>query len=348
MSSMTLADRVRLAEGLRRSKRDVAVRVTDEFLARHPDWVERYGERARSFGIEDAGFHVDFLSSAIEGGEPAAFEDYVRWTRRVLEARGIVAAFLAENLEQVGAALGEGRSPEDREVIDRFVSAGSGACAGSPSAAIEHRSGPLDDAEKLFLRAILAGQRRAATAVATEALDSGWSTVDLYVDVFAESLYEVGRLWEASKIAVAEEHMATAIAQYVLAQVAGRIDPAPPRGKAVVAGVRGELHQIGGHMAADVLESLGWEVRFLGSNMPHEGILDAIAEHGATLVGISATMPFNVGSAVELVRAVRERYSTSGPRIVLGGAAFRSSPRLAIEAGANAYAPDLRGLESLV
>jgi hypothetical protein len=34
----------------------------------------------------------------------------------------------------------------------------------------------------------------------------------------------------------------------------------------------------------------GWTVRFLGTDMPHEGILQAVEEHCADLLGISTTM----------------------------------------------------------
>ncbi|HYO13152.1 MAG TPA: cobalamin B12-binding domain protein, partial [Thermoanaerobaculia bacterium] len=72
----------------------MAEAVTAEFFARHPDWVQRYGDKGWERGIEDAGFHIDFLAGALEVGAPEAFGEYVRWARRVLEARGIAAAFL--------------------------------------------------------------------------------------------------------------------------------------------------------------------------------------------------------------------------------------------------------------
>lgn len=348
MTSMKLEDRIALADAFRRAKTAVADRVTDQFLARHPDWVERYGDRARRFGIEDACSHVEFLSAAIEGGKSEAFEDYVRWARRVLESRGIAASFLAENLEQVGAALDGSLTPVERELVRTFVAAGSAACTSEAAAAIEPASGELAVTAALFLQAILGGHRRAATTIALEALDRGCDVTDLYVDVFQEALYEVGRQWERGSIPVAQEHMATAVAQFVIAQIGSRLDvAAEPRGRAVIAGVEGELHQIGAHMVSDILEARGWDVRFLGTNMPHAGILEAIREHKANLVGISATMPFNVTGALDLVRRIRDAFPDDRPRVVLGGSAFRSVPALFEEAGADGYARDLRAALTL-
>ncbi len=96
--------------------------MTDAFLERHPDWVTRYGDRARAAGIEDARFHVQFLAAAIENDSPAAFSDYVRWTTRVLESRGIGREFLRENLLQVREAAEASLSDEQRDVVGRFFS----------------------------------------------------------------------------------------------------------------------------------------------------------------------------------------------------------------------------------
>src|SRR5689334_23078788 len=118
----------------------------------------------------------------------------------------------------------------------------------------------------LFLQAILGGDRRAALSVANDALASGATVQGLYEEVLQASLDEVGRLWETNRITVAREHMATAVVQHVMAHLYSQIPPAAEaRGSAIVTGVEGELHQVGAHMVADVLESDGWRVMFLGT-----------------------------------------------------------------------------------
>jgi MerR family transcriptional regulator, light-induced transcriptional regulator len=344
MEQMTLSMRSGVAEKLRRAKQTIAEDVTEEFLRRHPDWLERYGERARTYGIEDAIFHVEFLAGAIEGGPPAGFADYARWTAGMLAARKIEPRFLAENLEQVGAAARRVVSEDEHQLVQRFVRAGASAAAETPDRpdTLASESG-LALTQSLFLRAILQGQRRAAANVALEALSAGHSLQDIYVDVFQESLYEVGRRWETNQITVAEEHMATAIVQYVLAQVYERMEaPSAERGRVVLTGVQGEQHQVGANMVADALEADGWDVRFLGANVPHPTILKAIEDHDADVVGISATMLFNVPQVVRLVNDVRSRMGAERPRIILGGAAFRSAPELWKELGADGFAPDVR------
>jgi hypothetical protein len=68
-----------LAERILSTKQQVAESVTDEFLARHPDWVTRYGARGRAGGIEDSIYHLSYLAYAIEAGTTIPFADYARW-----------------------------------------------------------------------------------------------------------------------------------------------------------------------------------------------------------------------------------------------------------------------------
>src|SRR5580698_3350142 len=69
----------------------------------------------------------------------------------------------------------------------------------------------------------------------------------------------------------------------------------------VITGIEGEFHQSGANMVADVSEARGWNVWFLGTNIPQEGVLQAIEEHKADAVGISTTMLLSIPEAVQLV-----------------------------------------------
>jgi methylmalonyl-CoA mutase cobalamin-binding domain/chain len=323
-------------------KQSVAEVVTEEFFRRHPDWLLRYGERGRQKGIEDAIYHIDFLSSAIEIGSGAPFQDYARWTCGVLHSRGIAPAFIAENLLQLREALVPHLSDAEGVMLTEFIRVGCEAIESDAAKPKDEQRGELALSRSLFLQTLLQGQRKAAATVALEALTSGHAILDVYAEVLQESLYSVGRLWEANEITVAQEHTATAIVQYVLALLYEKLRPAETRrGKVVITGVEGELHQVGANMVADALETDGWDVRFLGTNMPHEGIVKAVQEHEADVVGISATMLFNLPKVRRLVTEVRQR-SSEKVRVVVGGGAFYSAPNLPAEIGADGSAPGLR------
>lgn len=325
-----------LAQKLVSIKQAVALAITDEFLLRHPDWAQRYGDRGRQFCTADACFHIEFLTGAVEAGSPAAFADYLRWTARMLGARGIGAHTLEENVGQLETHLTAILEPEEREALSVFLKRGREASTETePPPSAETASDGLGLTRQVFLAAILNGQRQAALNIIDEALRAGHSHVDIYVDVFAEALHRLGHLWEMNKITVAQEHIATSITQYAIAAIYPRMAPPPvQRGSMVVTGVSGELHQIGANLVADTMEANGWMVRFLGTNLPLSSILAAIEESSAQVLCISTTILANLPSVAELIRTVRSQLSEKSPKIVLGGAAYRQAGNFARELGA--------------
>jgi MerR family transcriptional regulator, light-induced transcriptional regulator len=337
-----------LAETLRGHRDAVAGHVTEEFLQRHPEWVVKYGDAASTRGMEDARFHIDFLAGAIEGGDPRAFSEYAQWTAGVLDARGMAPEFLIENLHQVGADLAGVLDPADAAYVARYIEAACDAAAsrGKPGTGIH--ADVLHTQRRVYVQSVLNGERRGALNVALELLREGYTVADVYCDLLQPAQYEVGRLWERNEITVAREHMATAITQFVVAQLYSRLEvPDSSRGRIVVTGVRGELHQLGANMVADVLEADGWNVRFLGTQTPHGDILKAIDEHEPAVVGISATMLFNLMNVSDLVEGVQSRFG-SEVRLVVGGSAFRGKPDLWREIGAHGFGHDLRAAVAAV
>jgi methanogenic corrinoid protein MtbC1 len=333
-----------LADAIREHSTSVAVEVTNAFLEQHPDWRVRYGSRAMSAGVQDAGYHLSFLAAAVEAETPEAFAAYARWAARVLAARGIASRFLAENLRQVRQALATRLSGERAMVLAPHFRGALDALAAEP----EFPKDPvLGLTTQVFLQAIVTGQRQAAVQIAREALQNGLSLQELYVDVFQSALYEVGSRWESNRLTVAQEHVATAITQYVMAQIyqAPDVRTAAARGRVVLTGVEGELHSVGAVMVGDLLEISGFEVRFLGTNLPSASILGVIRDTAPSHVGISATMLFSIGAVRQLIHGIRAEFADR-VRIVVGGAAFRTNPGLWRQLSADGFAPDLRGIDS--
>jgi methanogenic corrinoid protein MtbC1 len=334
-----------LPELVRAATPAIAVEVTEAFLDRHPDWRTRYGARAVTAGVEDAEYHLKFLAAALDSGDPRSYAAYARWTARVLGARGIAATFLAENLAQIRDALTSRLGADQSAALKPYFDQADDALQAPPSPAVERSYGLTT---KVFLQAIVAGERHAAVQIARLARQEGLSLRDLYVDVFQTALYEVGACWEANRLTVAQEHMATAITQYVMAQI---YEPPPPanavRGRLVMTGVEGELHSIGAVMVGDLLETTGWQVRLLGTNLPVTSILSTIREWQPTHVGISVTMIFNVGVVRRLIAAIRQEFGDR-IKILVGGGAFRAEPGLWQNVGSDGFAPDLRAVEAML
>ena len=189
-----------------------------------------------------------------------------------------------------------------------------------------------------YLSALLAGDTRAARGVIDAAVEAGASVRDIYLDMLQPALYEVGVRWSRAEIGVAQEHLATAATQSLMAELAARLSGgAPARGReVVVACAEDELHSVGLRMVADFLEADGWTVTWTGAMTPAAGLLEVARR--ADAVAISAALPERISLVTRTVAALREL--PRPPYVLVGGQAFAGSSERALGTGADAYAAD--------
>jgi methanogenic corrinoid protein MtbC1 len=153
----------------------------------------------------------------------------------------------------------------------------------------------------------------------------------LYQQVIAPAMHELGRLWEEGAITTADEHLATALTHRVLAALRppelleGTLERRPGRPRALLAAVQGEQHALGLRMAADLLEDNGYEVAYLGADVPTAALLQAVQTLSPDLLGLSATIPESRQQLEDAVESVRAEF----PQLpVLVGGQGAGSPRL--------------------
>jgi DNA-binding XRE family transcriptional regulator/methylmalonyl-CoA mutase cobalamin-binding subunit len=99
--------------------------------------------------------------------------------------------------------------------------------------------------------------------------------------------------------------------------------------RAVVSSVEGDHHFLGAQAIADFLVVDGWEVDFLGADVPTDHLVPYAKARGAHLVCLSVSLTSLVPVAQKAVLALRK--IPAGPKILLGGAAFVSQPKLVDE-----------------
>jgi methanogenic corrinoid protein MtbC1 len=203
----------------------------------------------------------------------------------------------------------------------------------------------LDDLTKKFLAAQLAADRREALRVVVEdGVARGVGVQQLLMDVIRPAQQEIGRLWQANRISIADEHVATAISQLALAQLyplAARQGATNRR--ILVACVEGELHDMGARMAADLLDLEGHDVVFLGASLPVDHLVSKVKAEKPDLVVLSITMTFHIAALQTAVARLR-RDVTPPPPIAAGGRALGWCPELRSELRLAATGEDARTL----
>jgi methanogenic corrinoid protein MtbC1 len=307
-----------------------------------PELAERYGERGRRHCLKDAEYHLSYLADAIASDAPSLFADYVDWAQVMLASRGIPAADLARNLEVLDETLRRELAPEQAEIAHEYVAAGLRVLGAS---GIDTRrevceADPLYDLSQRYLRALLDGQRQAASRLIQRSVEDGVSVRDVYLYVFQRSQHEIGRLWQTNQLSVAQEHYCTAATQLIMSQLYPYVFSTGKNGHSLVGTcVAGDLHEIGVRMVSDFFEMEGWNTFYLGANTPTADVIRTLGERRADVLAVSATMPFHVRAVADLIAAVR---SSLGDRVkvLVGGYPFNVDPDLWRRIGADASARD--------
>jgi methanogenic corrinoid protein MtbC1 len=177
---------------------------------------------------------------------------------------------------------------------------------------------------RLYLDALRAADGPGAYRVASGALRDGMSIPVLYQQVITPAMHRIGALWERGAITVADEHVASALTNRVLAALrppsGGRT--APRVGRALLAAVEGEQHALGLRMAADILEDSGYDTVYLGADVPSDALLLAVESFSPNLVALAATMPTLTPRLVAIIGELRQAHPGLG--LLIGGEAAPS------------------------
>jgi methanogenic corrinoid protein MtbC1 len=175
----------------------------------------------------------------------------------------------------------------------------------------------IDDIRAAWVQACLAFDESTAAVCLTHAY-ALYTPEDVSVEVVARGLAEIGDLWYQAKASVHHEHFAS---EMVLRHFERLIAAAPPLWHSqhiLVACAPGEQHSIAGLFISTLLRRHGWQVTFLGADVPAENVGAAIAQTQPDLVILLAQRLATAGNLLEIAR----RIAPLGPRLAYGGRIF--------------------------
>jgi MerR family transcriptional regulator, light-induced transcriptional regulator len=177
----------------------------------------------------------------------------------------------------------------------------------------------LEAFREAFLDALLTGDERAAELVAREAIEAGLPETEICEEVITPALHTVGEMWAGGIISVADEHLATQISLRVLAlqREAFRRLGERANQQIYLAAVEGEQHVVGLEMAANLLRHSGFDVRFLGPDVPIQSLGQIVARRRPHVVALTVTMR-DSAMLIDLVLNEIDRASP-GTGVVVGG-----------------------------
>lgn len=267
---------------------------------------------------------------------------YLAWLANVLEARAIPSEHLGLSLDWLAEFFISRMSENEGKIVAAALYAArvgfeqrDAIPLASPKAA-----DPWPDAAK-FEKALLHGDHQQTIDLVTHHMDEGHNIADIERYIIQPSLYEIGEKWQANKISVAQEHLATAIAQSVMTLGLLRSTPPAPNGKKALLGcVEGNHHVVGLRMVADSLILAGWETQYLGANVPTAAIVQQALAWRPDLVGLSVSFPHQLRVVRSVIEQMTAKFGDARPAVIIGGLAINRFNQIADALGADATCSD--------
>jgi methanogenic corrinoid protein MtbC1 len=271
------------------------------------------------------------------------FTRQAQWATALLTARGFALDHIRSSLERLQGVL-------ERELPETIGPLAADHFERALEAFDEHPAEfsaqlspdtPDNQLAARYLLALFQGDRQRATRVILDALDEGHSITGLFTGVLLPAQAEVGRMWHADELNVAEEHFVSATTKAIMAQLMSRAELRSSNGKTMLAaGVAGNHIDIGLQAVADFFELDGWRAIQLGADVPTYDIVQAVEYFEADLVGLSASQGTQFEAVRQTINAIRSSGRGGAVKIIVGGFAFAESDHLAPQLGADGYAPD--------
>ena len=206
--------------------------------------------------------------------------------------------------------------------------------------------GDLQKEHEQFLHYLLQGDYKNCLLYSEKIVKTPTDLAPFYLQVIQPALYRVGFLWQIREISVAVEHLSTAIIGRIMASLYTRFPLIDTKyGNAIISSAPNEFHEVGGRIVADLLEMEGWNVDFIGANVPPQELLEYVKKKRPFLVGLSVTMPYHIDSASQIISLLKNDPDLASTKIMVGGLAFFHKRNLWQKTGADGWAP--HGLEAI-
>jgi len=188
--------------------------------------------------------------------------------------------------------------------------------------------------------ALIDGDNDTVNRLTREALDSGIEALEVMDDGLIAGMGIVGIKFRQNFIFVPEVLACARAMKAGMAHIEPILSAAgiEPVGKVIMGTVKGDLHDIGKNLCIMMLRGSGFEVIDLGVDTAPDRFIEAVEEHDAPLLGMSAllttTMP-NMGKTIE---AFIDADLRDKVKIMVGGAPV--TQEFADDMGADGYGKD--------
>ena len=180
----------------------------------------------------------------------------------------------------------------------------------------------------------------AVTELIEEALASGINVSDIINKGLTAAMSIVGKKFENEEYFIPDmlaSAEAVGVAMEILEPHLAKSD-VKPKGKIIIATVKGDLHEIGKNIVSILLRGAGYIVKDLGNDIETKDIVKAVKKEKPEFLGLSALLTSTMVNMEDTIKALTESGLRNKVKIIIGGAPV--SEEYAESIGADGYGAD--------
>jgi 5-methyltetrahydrofolate--homocysteine methyltransferase len=187
---------------------------------------------------------------------------------------------------------------------------------------------------------VIEGDQDRAKKLTQMAIDAGADPVEIITQGLNGGMVVVGARFRAGEMFVPEVLASANAMSEGMALVKPLIVAAdmPSAGTVVIGTVKGDLHDIGKNLVAMLLESAGFKVINIGTDIEPSAFVDAVRENDADVLGLSALLTTTMLAMKSTITALAEAGVRDNVKVIVGGAPVTQD--FANEIGADGFAYD--------
>lgn len=186
-------------------------------------------------------------------------------------------------------------------------------------------------------QATMAGDQNKTAELTQQALDEGLTVEQILQEGFIPAMKVVGDEFAEGIRYIPEMLLAARAMQHGMEVVKPLLAGGELKTMAtvVLGTVKGDLHDIGKNLVGMMLEGSGMKVIDLGVDAPPERFVEAVKEHRADFVALSALLTTTMPSMKDTIDALQEAGLRDRCRVLVGGAPVNQ--KFADQIGADGY-----------
>ncbi len=189
-------------------------------------------------------------------------------------------------------------------------------------------------------QALIAGDKDQVTGLVQKAVDGNVAANKILNEGLIKGMDIVGDRMQEGDMFIPEVLMsarAMSAAVAILKPLLGE-DESVVTGKVVIGTAKGDMHDIGKNLVSMMLESAGFEIIDLGVDVAPEQFVQAVKDHQAQIVGLSALLTTTMPMMQTTIDALKQSGVREQVKVLIGGAPVNQE--FADKIGADGYAPD--------